>query len=86
MINDKIRKEKKKCSDIRFMEIKDRIFPKSHQRLVVYPYYNASEGKEYHIQMEAHDKPWYKDFNYLTFLVTFWFYWFVWLHYILSRK
>lgn len=74
IINNKIRKEKKKCSDIRFMEIKDRIFPKSHQRLVVYPY-TASEGREYHIQMEAHDKPWYKDFNYLVFLATFWFYW-----------
>ena len=56
------------------MEIKDRIYPKSHQRLVVYQY-EASEGMEYHIQMEAHDKPWYKDCNYILFLFTFWFYW-----------
>ena len=74
MINDKIKKEKKKCSDIRFMEIKDRVFPKSHQRLVVYPY-KASDGMEYHIQMEAHNKPWFKDCEYISFLFLFCVYW-----------
>ena len=73
MINDKIKKENKKCLDIRMMEIKDRIFPNSNTRLVVYPY-EASEGMEYHIQFEAHSVPWYKDFYYTIFLLVAWFY------------
>lgn len=72
MINDKIKKENKKCLDIRFMEIKDRKFPNNHNRLVVYPY-NASEGMEFHIQFEAHSIPWYKDFYYTLFLIAAWF-------------
>lgn len=73
LIDNKMKKEGKKCMDIRTMEIKDRVFPISHERTVVYPYM-ASEGMEYHIQMEAHDRPWYYDVNYLLFcmIAFFW--------------
>lgn len=73
LIDNKMKKEGKKCMDIRNKEIKDRVFPISHERTVVYPYI-ASEGMEYHIQMEAHDRPWYYDVNYLLFCVIalFW--------------
>ena len=69
LINIKMKKENKKCFDIRNMEIKDRVFPRSHLRLVVYPYI-ASDGREFHIQLEAHSKPWYYDVYYLWFLIV----------------
>lgn len=68
LINDKMKKENIKCMDIRTMEIKDKIYPDSHTRLVVYPY-NASDGKEYHIQYEAHSRPWYFDLTFMMFLI-----------------
>lgn len=70
IINDKLKREKKKTLDIRSMEIKNRIFPDSHTRMSVYDYI-ASNGAEYHISVEAHLQPWYMDIWYLLYLFIY---------------
>jgi ELP3 family radical SAM enzyme/protein acetyltransferase len=70
IINDKLKREKKKTLDIRSMEIKNRVYPDSHTRMTVYDYI-ASKGAEYHISMEAHTLPWYLDIYYLMYLFTY---------------
>jgi ELP3 family radical SAM enzyme/protein acetyltransferase len=70
ILDDTFRKQGKKCMDIRFMEIKDREYPITHTREVVY-HYKASGGDEYHIQMEAHTLPWYYDMTYMLYLFLY---------------
>lgn len=70
IINDKLKRDKKKTLDIRSMEIKNRVYPDSHTRMTVYDYI-ASKGAEYHISMEAHTMPWYLDIYYLIYLFTY---------------
>jgi ELP3 family radical SAM enzyme/protein acetyltransferase len=70
IINDKLKREKKKTLDIRSMEIKNRVYPDSHTRMTVYDY-KASQGAEYHISIEAHTLPWYFDMCYLVYLFTY---------------
>jgi ELP3 family radical SAM enzyme/protein acetyltransferase len=70
IINDKLKREKKKTLDIRSMEIKNRTYPDSHTRMSVYDYI-ASKGAEYHISVEAHSIPWYLDTWYLLYLLMY---------------
>jgi len=75
VIQEKMNKDGDKCHCIYCMEIGDKELDNLKPILVVRKY-NASEGIEYHLSIEAHSMNYYQTFNYYIFLC---FSYFVWL-------
>jgi histone acetyltransferase (RNA polymerase elongator complex component) len=71
VIHDRMKKTGDKCHCIRCMEIKDMEFDNLTPYLVVRKY-NASQGTEYHITVEAHKMNKFQKMNYYWFLFVSW--------------
>ena len=76
LLQDNMAKNNAKCHCIRCMEIDDKEVNNNQPILVVYKY-NASEGIEYHIQIESHTMNFYQKIKYYFLIYIYAFvYWF----------